>query len=177
MNPGYAVSPGGWSTPADVIPDLLIPRRGGMRYPARQKENTMAAPMGRTARAALENEKTNALELIAKLQARVGDLDEKLAEAYPAEPGPGHDRFSVKVKFEDYGKEYEFLLLRNAGRWFTTGTSKQTQVFRNWAALVDWLQGQDVFWHSDLQRLKLDNVAWNLGSGELAFNDLGEDPF
>jgi hypothetical protein len=129
-------------------------------------------------RSELLKAKANAEALLGQLEEQIQEIDEALEVAYPAEPGPNHDRFSVLVQFGGpRSKKYEFLLLRSGGKWFTTGTGNDTKVFESWTALLDWLDGPDVRWHSDLQRLKVDMTAWDLRRGELVFNDKGEAPF
>lgn len=157
-------------------------------YPQRQRytidevrRNNQAArrqtPM-QPSRNELLKAKATAKALLGQLEEELEEIEEKLAVAYPAEPGQGHDRFRVLVQFGGpRSKKYEFLLLRSMGKWFTTGTADENKVFPSWAALLDWLDGPDVRWHSDLQRLKLDAVAWHLRTGELIGNDEGESPF
>lgn len=197
MNPGYYVGP----SPALVkalAADLKVTRGPSVIYPAptertqameESRSYTMdevrannAKARGRGAlkenRAALMEKRRLAELLLDQIEEEIYDINERLEKAKPAEPGPGHDRFSVLVKFGGpRSKEYEFLLLRSGGKWFTTGTSVQAKVFESWDALVDWLEGSDVKWHSDLQRLTLSSEAWSLQTGALIVNGNGEAPF
>jgi hypothetical protein len=145
------------------------------------KSNNAAARKGRTmnrSRGDLLKAQATAQALLGQLEEELQEIEEALEVAYPAEPGPGHNRFSVLVQYGGpRSKKYEFLLLRCGGKWFTTGASEDSAAFENWNALLDWLDGPDVKWHSDLQRLKLDVVAWDLRKGELVGNNEGEAPF
>jgi hypothetical protein len=194
MNPGYLVAPGGWSTPADVIPQLLTPVRGGMKYPARKEEPVAARTYTNAERRknAQEARKRNEVKattadiraelesldgLAAKLVERRMQLEQALATSKPTEPGPGHDRYSVQVQFAPRGKKYEFLLLRSGYRWYTTGTSEKTAVFYSWDQLVDWLTGPDVHWYSELRVLTKSGLAYSFGMGKVVDIDGGEPPF
>ncbi|QOP66838.1 hypothetical protein SEA_ODYSSEY395_89 [Arthrobacter phage Odyssey395] len=174
MNPGYLVAPGGWSTPADVIPQLLIPIRGGMRYPTpTERTDTMAR-----SKAEIEAELKLNRELVQRLDQRETELVQELRKAVPAEPTGPHNRFSVEVKFAPHGKKYEFLLLRSPnGAWYTTGSGDHVKVFRNWAALVAWLEGPDVRWYSELRVLTKSDLAYSFPMGKVVDIDGGEPPF
>lgn len=151
--------------------DLRI-KRGGIKYP-KPKEDSVK----RTTREDLLKEKKAAEALLESVEARIADIDAALEKAKIAEPGYGHDRFSLQVKFARNGTVYEFLLLRSNGRWFTTGSGSEVKVFMNWDAFLAWINKPEIVWHSDLQRLKLDTCAWSLSRGELIVNDQGEPPF
>lgn len=89
---------------------------------------------------------------------------EKLKKsAVIAQPATGI-MFTINVRFEFRGKEYQFLVLRHGERWYTTGTTPQTKMFPSWAKFVEWLE-EDVYQHSDLELLQSAGTAFNLDTG------------
>lgn len=173
-------SPGGWRTPDSQRPEwpfdryypdgILAPpprlahtsigylpitaRRGGIKYPT-QKENTVTTPRDPEAELKVLN------ELRDELNARAAKLRKEIRDRVP-EPGPESDAFAIDVKFSTRGKPYRFLLLRTPGGWYTTGRAPENSFFPTWAALVAWLEGPDVAWHSALISLSMHQiVAWN----------------
>jgi hypothetical protein len=158
------------------------PQRPRQTYSFDQVKANNAAARRRTAtkpsRSELLKAKANAEALLGQLEEEIQEIDEALDAARPAEPSAGHDRFSVMVQFGGpRSKKYEFLLLRAGGKWYTTGATENCAAFEDWTALMEWLEGPDVRWHSDLQRLALANEAWSLSRGELIHNGNGEAPF
>jgi hypothetical protein len=126
----------------------------------------------------IQRELTLNQELAASLADRQEELLAELdkAKAAPGEPRQS-DRYSVEVKFASHGKKYEFLLLRSPdGAWYTTGTGAQVKRLRDWAALVAWLQGPDVHWHSDLRVLTKSAQVYSLQQG-WGMDDGGDAPF
>jgi hypothetical protein len=82
-------------------------------------------------------------ELKQSLDARIKVLRERVRKA-PSEPITT-PRISVKVQYTPRGKMYEFLMLKVPdGRWFSTSTQPEAQVFSNWDAVVDWLLSEDI---------------------------------
>jgi len=98
-----------------------------------------------------ENEKARrlALESIEKLQEFVAGIDRDERE-FP-EPPPGADRFTIQVKFGRSEKTYTYLLLRSGGDWYSTGGTQ----FKSWDAVVRWLHGPRIVWHSPLYALQI----------------------
>jgi hypothetical protein len=150
MNPGSLVAAGGWSIPKDQIPGwpfdrLLVPIRGGMKYPT---------PTERTHTMANENEEflSEMLDMRAKLDEKIRDMQKILRkQRYPKVPSKADgNMFGVNVKFSPTGKVYRFLLLRTPNGWYTTGTDQRNAHFETWTKLIDWLRGPDVYWHGAL---------------------------
>lgn len=172
----FAELPGGWCVPPDQAPELrsqnsispelafvrahpVTAQRGGIKYPKRKE------PMSTNKR-----DPEYALKLtqkvIAALQQEEAELQKQIAQAKTVVPRPAGNRYRVHVYFGSHGKRYEFLLLRCPdGRWFTTGTSEETKSFRDWPALVAWLEGPDVHSHSDLIELADSGTTYNLKTG------------
>ena len=66
-------------------------------------------------------------------------------------PRDAGDMFKVEVQFTARGPHYTYLLMRNANRWYTTGTSEEQKRFDSWSALCGWLNS--THWHSQLKLL------------------------
>jgi len=103
-----------------------------------------------------------ALEGIAKLQQFIAELDAK-ASAIPPEPHGDDQRFSVLVRFKQPGsrkiapKTYEFLILQTPGGYYTTGGD--SGYYPTWEALVRWLRGPRVAWHSAVRPLRINDTT------------------
>lgn len=78
---------------------------------------------------------------------------EKQAKQEELPPVPTGNFWRVDVKFSPGGSTYTYLLLRHGQKWYTTGVDERTAVFKSWNALWEWLEGPDVYSHSELQRL------------------------
>lgn len=98
-----------------------------------------------------------ARDLIETLSGEVERLEAEVRkERRPPEPrivpdGMG-EPFIVDVMFRPGGKIYRFLLLQTHKGWYTTGVDKH-DYFKDWSALLDWLEGPDVHGHSSMLRL------------------------
>lgn len=58
----------------------------------------------------------------------------------PGEPSAAFKRFTFTIEFPDNSKQYEFLVVRAASGWYTTGTTEETKRFGSWHALVRWIK-------------------------------------
>lgn len=179
--PGVIVSPGGWCTPADQMPGwpfndlgrLLTPVRGGMKYPAHPQKGTT---MPRMTKAQVEHELRINAELQEELRRRRVELQRQAKTALPVEPHT-FSMFTIDVKFKMRGKSYQFLVLRTAGGYFTTGNAKHGY-FPTWEKFCEWLEGPDVYNHSDLEILQSSGKAVSFTSGAIERMDpAGEPPF
>jgi hypothetical protein len=165
-NPGYIEKPGGWCVPADQMPgwpfDQYIPTlRGGITYP-----KPKGTEMTRRDRVPLQKQLRTAEELRTALDEHIEAMRKLVRDAIPPEPATT-SRYAVDIYFTPRGKRYEFLLLRtDDGRWWSTGTSEQTKMFRNWKALYEWLTGPDVHRASDLRVLEYRGADYKLDLGE-----------
>lgn len=81
----------------------------------------------RTARTLLENAERNLV--IARE-----------AKNLPGEPSAVFKRFTFTIEFPGNSKQYEFLVVRAASGWYTTGTTEETKRFGSWHALVRWIK-------------------------------------
>lgn len=97
--------------------------------------------------------------------------------AFPVEPPNNCTMFTVDVKFQFRGKRYQFLILRSGGKYFTTGTSPTHQKFETWEDLCKWLEGDDVYSHSNLEVLKSAGVVVSFESGGLETIPTEDVPF
>lgn len=145
--------------------------RGGIKYPTPTKETHMPERMTKSQ---IEHELRVNDELIKQLRVRRQDLQRQAATAIPAEPPSNCTMFSVDVQFKFRGKRYQFLVLRSGSKYFTTGSGPEHKKFENWAALCAWLEGPDVYTHSDLEVLKSGGTAVSFESGGLV--TLSPDP-
>ena len=192
---------GYWAGPFDrFVTDIQrgSVQRGGIKYPTPTERiqameesrsytidevranNAKARSKGalKESRATLIEKRRLAELLLDQIEEEICEIDERLEKAKPAEPGPGHDRFSLLVQYGGpKSQKYEFLLLRKGKTWYTTGAGVDAKVFQSWDAVVDWIEGPNIKWHSDLQRLTLSSEAWSLESGTLVSNGNGEAPF
>lgn len=196
---------GYWVGPHPLDPGLrtlleaqITCQRGGIKYPTPTERiqameesrsytidevranNAKARSKGalKESRATLIEKRRLAELLLDQIEEEIYEIDERLEKAKPAEPGPGHDRFSLLVQYGGpKSQKYEFLLLRKGKTWYTTGAGVDAKVFQSWDAVVDWIEGPNIKWHSDLQRLTLSSEAWSLESGTLVSNGNGEAPF
>jgi hypothetical protein len=119
---------------------------------------------------------TNA-ELMKALRARRHDLQKQAASALPAEPPSSCTMFAVSVMFKMRGQRYTFLILRSGGRYWTTGTKEGQMVFSSWDALCEWLEGPDVYDHSDIEVLKGAGMQVSFDTGTLVSEDTKQAPF
>lgn len=102
--------------------------------------------------------------LMAELRTRRHQLQRDLRKAIPAEPR-GHTMFTVAVRFTMHGQHYQYLILRNGEKYFTTGTKDPQKMFTSWAALCEWLEGPDVYSHSNLEILTSAGKVISFDSG------------
>jgi hypothetical protein len=199
MNPGYIEMPGGWCIPAEQAPEpFTFPRiqRGGIKYPkppsvldgvseeARRfivhnwnipGRNTMPE---RLTKAQIAHELKLNTELINTLHRSRAFLQKQMATALPAEPPSNCTMFTVSVRFKMRGTRYQFLILRSGKKYFTTGTKAEHAKFDSWQALCEWLEGPDVYDHSDIEVLKGAGQQVSFDTGTLvAEGTIGEPPF
>lgn len=147
--------------------------RGGIKYPT-PKGPTMPE---RLTKAQIAHELEVNTGLMSALRTRRNQLKKQMQTALPAEP-PNHTMFTVSVRFKMRGQRYQFLILKSAGHYWTTGTKKDQQVFSSWEALCEWLEGPDVYDHSDLEILQSSGKAVSFTSGAIERMDpAGEPPF
>ena len=66
------------------------------------------------------------------------------AKRFPADPSATHKIFTMQVRFPGNNTKYTFMLVEANGRWFTTGTTSATKMFRSWKALVNWVRDETV---------------------------------
>lgn len=67
------------------------------------------------------------------------------AKQLPKAPDSSYgNRFTMTVRFPGNSKQYEFLLIRVNGIWYTTGTTRDSMVFASWQALVKWVRSETV---------------------------------
>lgn len=168
--------PRGRYYPDNILADTFIGRvpiavqRGGIQYP-KPKETHMAEP--RMTKAQIEHELRVNTDLLAELRKRRVELQEQKAKAIPGEPRT-FSMFSVAVRFKMRGKFYQYLILRNGTQYFTTGTKDGQKMFPSWEALVAWLEGPDVYSHSDLEILSSAGKVVSFTSG--AVERTGQTP-
>lgn len=117
-------------------------------------------------------------ELMNALRYRRGQLQQMAKKALPAEPPSSCTMFTVSARFTMRGKRYQFLILRSGGHYWTTGTRQDQQVFSSWETLCEWLEGPDVYDHSDIEVLKGAGMQVSFDTGELVSEDTaGLPPF
>lgn len=166
--PGVIVSPG-W--PFNNLDCLLTPIRGGMKYP-----KPKGTPMERQTKAQIAHELRLNAELQDQLRKRRIELEKDMKTAIPVEPHT-FTMFSVDVKFSMRGKSYQFLILRAGTKYFTTGSTDKSAVFESWEALVNWLEGPDVYAHSDLEILQSAGKVVSFDTGAIEKIIGSEPPF
>lgn len=98
------------------------------------------------------------------LDRSIYEWEKQKKSAVVSEPAVG-TMFTISVRFEFRGKDYQFLVLRHGERWYTTGTTPKTKMFPSWVKFVEWLEGEDVYQHSDLEVLQSAGTAYNLDTG------------
>lgn len=144
--------------------------RGGIKYPTPsievRLERHLMSTEPRMTKAQIEHELRVNSQLFDALRNRRKDLVKQLKTALPAEP-LGHTMFSVDVKFKMHGKSYQFLILRNGDHYFTTGTKQDQQVFSSWETLCEWLEGPEVYSHSDIEILQGKGAVVSFDSGAI----------
>lgn len=174
---GHIEMPGGWCVPADQCPEpIIVPttaRRGGIQYPKRTQKGTH---MTRMTKAQIEHELRLNAELQDTLRQRRLQLQQEAKTAIPAEPRT-FTMFTVTVKFSMRGKSYQFLILRCGEKYFTTGTTDKSKVFNNWEALVGWLEGPDIYSHTDIEILKSAEKVVSFDTGAIEKLLTGQPPF
>jgi hypothetical protein len=142
---GVIVSPGGWCTPVDQLPELFtfppVPR-GGIKYPKKEALMPNLTSQLRT----LKNKQDN-------LAAEIADLERKIKASRPGPPPSNQYAWSIDVRFTRDGKLYNYLILRHAGMYYTTGTGADKR-FMTWDAFLDWLGTLDG--HSVMAPLRVD---------------------
>lgn len=139
--------------------------RGGIKYPTPIKETHMPEP--RMTKSQIANELRLNAELQETLRKRRVQLQKQARQAIPAEPQDPFVMFSVSVKFKMHGPSYHFLILKSGGHYWTTGTKKDQQVFSSWETLCEWLEGPEVYSHSDLVILKSAGKVVSFTSGAI----------
>ena len=95
----------------------------------------------------LQEDATNA---IAEARTALKRLDR------PQSPGDGH--YSINVQFDRRGATYTFLMLIHNEIVYTTAVKDGGQ-FRSFGQFIDWLEGKEPFWTSDILNLVADDVA------------------
>ena len=156
---------------------FTLPRiqRGGIKYPTPTKEAHMPEP--RMTKAQIDHELRTNTELMTALRHRRNQLKKERQKAIPSEPPPNFTMFTVAVRFKMRGTRYQFLILRHGGVYFTTGGRPEHAQFSSWEALCEWLEGPEVYDHSDLEILKASNAAVSFTSGAIETAPIGEPPF
>lgn len=152
--PGHIEMPGGWCIPKSQAPEpFTFPRiqRGGIKYPKPTKETYVPEP--RMTKAQIAHELQSNAQLQEMLRQRRLELQQLERKAIPAEP-LNYLMFTVAVRFKMRGKRYQYLILRNGNAYFTTGTNTGQKMFPDWEALVAWLEGPEVYSHSDFEILQ-----------------------
>lgn len=95
---------------------------------------------------------------VMKVAEEIRELAAKEAKQYQPEPSRiNGDRFVVSIQYAENGTVYQYLVLRNNGRWYTTAVSDSS--FASWEKFIDWLERPEVYWHSSLSRLRPDRVS------------------
>jgi hypothetical protein len=105
-------------------------------------------------------------QLLRELRNRRQELQRQAASAIPAEPHT-FTMFTVAVKYKMRGKQYQFLILRNGPKYYTTGTKDGQKMFPSWESLCEWLDGPDVYSHSDLEILASSGKAVSFATGAI----------
>lgn len=131
--------------------------------------------MARMTKAQIEHELRINSQLTNTLRQRRLELQRQAKDAIPAEPHT-FTMFSVDVKYKMHGKSYQFLILRTPRGYYTTGQDKHGY-FPTWEKFCEWLEGPDVYSHSDLEILKSADKVVSFGSGAIERIDKAEAPF
>lgn len=150
-------------------PRLPKPKRsnGWNQVNTRQKATTMPK---RLTKAQIDHELRVNDQLIKELRNRRQDLQRQAQTALPAEP-PNCTMFKVRVQFKRGGRLYEYLILKSGGHYWTTGTKQDQQVFSSWETLCEWLEGPDVYSHSDIHILQNTGRVVSFTSGSIESTD------
>lgn len=176
MNPGYLEMPGGWCIPADQIFEgwgpLTAPQ--GIMHPPTKKETHMPE---RQTKAQIQHELEMNRSLIQQLRERQQDLLRAQKVALPAEPPSSYTMFTVSLRFKMRGQRYQFLILRSAGHYFTTGTKKDQQVFSSWDSLCEWLEGPEVYDHTNIEILTGSGQVVDFNTGTIVAEDNQTPPY
>jgi hypothetical protein len=129
------VAAGGWSipnqTPGWPFDRLLIPIRGGMKYP----QPTKGTPMAKTLNQELATLKADRDNLSHKI-----DVLERKVKARRTPPPSDQNMWTIDARFTPEGKLYNYLILRANGAFYTTGNGADATFF-SWASLLRWLDG------------------------------------
>ena len=177
LDDGYTELAGGWCIPNSQLTGYPFAVRGGIKYPASAaaqrrlstqkprrsngwnleqrlaQEKAMALTPKQRLRK-LESELDSNLTLQTTLQQEEAKLRDEIRKAdIPNQPPhTAGNWFKVVVQFTERGPEYTYLMVRNANRWYTTGTSEEQKRFDSWSALCGWLNS--THWHSNLKVLE-----------------------
>lgn len=149
-------------------------QRGGIKYPTPTKETHMPE---RQTKAQIAHELKLNEGLLSSLMERRNQLKRDLQTAFPAEP-PSYTMFTVSVRFKMRGSRYQFLILRSGKKYFTTGTKIEHRMFDSWEQLCEWLEGPDVYEHSNIEILQGAKKVVSFESGRIENEDpAGQAPF
>jgi len=141
--------------------------------PTKKKETPMTERM---TKAQIDHELRVNAQLMETLRGRRADLIEQARTAIPAEP-PNHTMFTVGVRFKMRGARYQFLILRSGRKYFTTGTKEGQMKFDSWADLIGWLEGPEVYDHTDIEILRSAGIGVSFDTGAIERLDKSEPPF
>lgn len=93
---------------------------------------------------------------------------EKLALLSNRPGEPEGDMLAVRVRYRTNAIQYNYLIVKTSRGYFTTGTGDKA-FFHSWDNMLDWLDGDDIAWHSGIEVLT--------GTGEVAFPARASDYF
>ncbi len=93
---------------------------------------------------------------------------EKLALIANRPAEPEGDMLSVRVRYITSSIQYNYLIVKTQRGYFTTGSAEKS-FFHSWDNLLDWLDSDDIAWHSGVEVLT--------GTGEIAFPARAGDYF
>lgn len=145
---------------------LLVPIRGGMKYPTPKERLTMTYPDDR-----LDDQPEINLEDLDTLVKMREQLDTLIREKQDAAkkrripavpPASAGSMFRVRLKYTANGPAYSYLIFRApaAKGWYTTATDPRFAKFESWRELVEWLRGPDVYWHGVFQKLTVTDETY-----------------
>lgn len=126
----------------------ITARRGGIKYPTPVKLKGTAMSSLNSQLTTLKNKQEN-------LAAEIANLERKIKTRRTAPPLI-QSAWTIDVRFTTDGKLYRYLIVRVAGRFYTTGTGDDG-VFTSWTDLLDWLDGMNE--HSALVPLRHDYIV------------------
>lgn len=168
LSPGFGYDPGfGYGLP-------LTAPRGGIKYPTPTKETHMPE---RQTKAQIDQELQLNRTLIEKLRERQVELLAQQKVALPAEPPSSCTMFTVSVRFKMRGRRYQFLILRSGGRYWTTGTSPGHKRFDSWEKLCNWLEGPEVYDHTNIEILTGSGQVVDFNTGTIVSEDNQTPPY